>query len=327
MNNNYVANSKRYNNMVYNRVGNSGLKLPAISAGLWQHFGDTDAFAKCKDIICKAFDLGITHFDLANNYGTPAGSSEEIFGRVLNNELKNYRDEIIITTKAGYDMWPGPYGEWGSKKYMVASMDQSLKRLGVDYIDVFYSHRFDPETPLEETMGALDLMVRQGKALYVGISNYDLENTKKAVGILKDLGTPCLIHQPSYSMFNRWIEDGLKDFINDSGIGLITFQPMQRGLITNAFLDGIPTERAESLAEIGITEPRVAKARKLNEIAIKRGQSLAQMAVAWVLRDNKVASVLVGADKIEHIEDNVKALENTNFTEEELMTIDTILVN
>ncbi|MDA3929356.1 MAG: aldo/keto reductase [Prolixibacteraceae bacterium] len=313
--------------MVYNRVGNSGLKLPAISAGLWQHFGDTDAFAKCKDIICKAFDLGITHFDLANNYGTPAGSSEEIFGRVLNNELKNYRDEIIITTKAGYDMWPGPYGEWGSKKYMVASMDQSLKRLGVDYIDVFYSHRFDPETPLEETMGALDLMVRQGKALYVGISNYDLENTKKAVGILKDLGTPCLIHQPSYSMFNRWIEDGLKDFINDSGIGLITFQPMQRGLITNAFLDGIPTERAESLAEIGITEPRVAKARKLNEIAIKRGQSLAQMAVAWVLRDNKVASVLVGADKIEHIEDNVKALENTNFTEEELMTIDTILVN
>jgi L-glyceraldehyde 3-phosphate reductase len=325
MKSNYVANPDRYKNMIYNRVGKSGLKLPAISAGLWQHFGDTDAFAKCKDIICKAFDLGITHFDLANNYGNPAGSSEEIFGRVLNNELKSYRDEILITTKAGYDMWEGPYGEWGSKKYLVASMDQSLKRLGVDYIDIFYSHRFDPETPLEETMGALDLLVRQGKALYVGVSNYDLENTKKAVAILKSLGTPCLIHQPSYSMFNRWIEEGLKDFLTEEGIGMITFQPMQRGLITDAFLKGIPADRAASLAEIGITEPRVAKARKLNEIAINRGQTLAQMAVSWVLRDGKVASVLVGAEKIEHILDNVKALENLKFTADELSQIDKIL--
>ena len=325
MSSNYVANPHRYEKMVYNRVGNSGLKLPAISAGLWQHFGDTDPFDRCKNIICRAFDLGITHFDLANNYGNPPGSSEAIFGRVLNNELKSYRDEILITTKAGYDMWEGPYGEWGSKKYLVASLDQSLKRLGVDYVDIFYSHRFDPETPLEETMGTLDLMVRQGKALYVGISNYDLENTKKAVEILKKLGTPCLIHQPSYSMFNRWIEEGLKDYLTSEGIGCITFQPMQRGLITNNYLNGIPVDKAEILAEIGITEPRVAKARKLNEIAVKRGQSLAQMAVAWVLRDNQVASVLVGAEKIEHIEDNVKALENLHFTSEELKTIDAIL--
>ena len=321
----YVPNKNRYHGMKYNRVGKSGLKLPAISVGLWQHFGETDVYATCRDIICRSFDLGITHFDLANNYGNPPGSSEEIFGKILRTQLRGYRDEILITTKAGYNMWEGPYGEWGSKKYLVASMDQSLKRLGVEYVDMFYSHRFDPETPLEETMQTLDLFVRQGKALYVGISNYDLENTKKAVKILDELGTPCLIHQPSYSMFNRWIEDGLQDFLVEQGIGMITFQPMQRGLITNTYLNGIPAERAESLGEIGITEERVAKTRKLNEIAINREQSLAQMAIAWVLRNGKVSSVLVGAEKVAHIEDNIAALNNLEFSIEELSQIDSIL--
>jgi L-glyceraldehyde 3-phosphate reductase len=321
----YVANKNRYQGMKYNRVGKSGLKLPAISAGLWQHFGEDNVYATCRDIICRSFDLGITHFDLANNYGNPAGSAEETFGKVLRTQLKGYRDEILITTKAGYDMWEGPYGEWGSKKYLVASLDQSLKRLGVDYVDMFYSHRFDPDTPLEETMGALDLIVRQGKALYVGISNYNLEMTKKAVKILKGLGTPCLIHQPSYSMFNRWIEDGLQDYLEDEGIGSITFQPMQRGLITNTYLNGIPADKASQLAEIGITEERVAKARKLNEIAIKRGQTLAQMAIAWVLRGGKVTSVLVGANEVSHIEDNVAALNNLEFSKEELSQIDAIV--
>jgi L-glyceraldehyde 3-phosphate reductase len=321
---NYVPDKNRYQGMKYNRVGKSGLKLPAISAGLWQHFGETDVYATCRDIICRSFDLGITHFDLANNYGNPPGSSEEIFGKILRTQLHGYRDEILVTTKAGYDMWEGPYGEWGSKKYLVASMDQSLKRLGLDYVDMFYSHRFDPETPLEETMATLDLFVRQGKALYVGISNYNLENTRKAVSILKELGTPCLIHQPSYSMFNRWIEDGLQDFLSAEGIGCITFQPMQRGLITNTFLNGIPAERAQSLSEIGITEERVAKARMLNEIAIKRGQTLAQMAISWVLRNGKVTSVLVGAEKIVHIEDNIAALNNLQFSDGELKEIDLI---
>jgi L-glyceraldehyde 3-phosphate reductase len=322
---NYVPSKSRYQQMKYNRVGNSGLKLPAISAGLWQHFGETDIYATCRDIICQSFDLGITHFDLANNYGNPPGSSEEIFGKVLRNQLSGYRDEILITTKAGYDMWEGPYGEWGSKKYLVASMDQSLTRLGVDYVDMFYSHRFDPETPLEETMRTLDLFVRQGKALYVGISNYDLENSKKAIKILKDLGTPCLIHQPSYSLFNRWIEDGLQDFLLKEGVGMITFQPMQRGLITNTYLKGIPANQAAVLAEIGITEPRVAKARLLNEIAEKRGQTLAQMAIAWVLRNGKVSSVLVGASNVQQMMENIKTLENLDFTAEELQLIDDIL--
>ena len=323
---NYTPAKDRYQSgMIYNRVGKSGLKLPAISAGLWQHFGETDVYATCRDIICLSFDLGITHFDLANNYGNPAGSSEEIFGKVLKTQLHGYRDEILITTKAGYDMWEGPYGEWGSKKYMVASMDQSLKRLGVDYIDIFYSHRFDPETPLEETMGTLDLLVRQGKALYVGISNYDLENTKKAVKILKDLGTPCLIHQPSYSMFNRWIEDGLQDYLAQEGVGSITFQPMQRGVLTSAFLGGIPADRAQELAGIGITEDRVVKARKLNEIALKRDQTLAQMAIAWVLRGGKVSSVLVGANNPQQTRENVAALKNLSFTKEELDQIEAIL--
>jgi L-glyceraldehyde 3-phosphate reductase len=292
---------------------------------LWQHFGEDSVYSTCRDIICRAFDLGVTHFDLANNYGNPPGSSEEIFGKILRTQLRGCRDELLITTKAGYDMWEGPYGEWGSKKYLVASMDQSLKRLGVDYIDMFYSHRFDPDTPLEETMRTLDLFVRQGKALYVGISNYNLEMTKRAVKILKDLGTPCLIHQPSYSMFNRWIEDGLQDFLIEEGIGCITFQPMQRGLITNTYLNGIPSGRAAQLAEIGITEARVAKAKKLNEIAIKREQTLAQMAIAWVLRDGKVSSVLVGANEVSHIEDNVASLNNLEFSKEELATIDAIL--
>ncbi len=321
----YIPNKDRYQGMIYNRVGKSGLKLPAISAGLWQHFGEDDVYATNRDIICRAFDLGITHFDLANNYGNPPGSSEEIFGKILATQLQGYRDEILITTKAGYDMWEGPYGEWGSKKYLVASMDQSLKRLGVDYVDMFYSHRTDPDTPLEETMGTLDLFVRQGKALYVGISNYDLEMTKQAVRILKDLGTPCLIHQPSYSMFNRWIEDGLQDYLINEGIGSITFQPMQRGLITNTYLNGIPADRASELAEIGITEERVAKAKKLNEIAENRGQTLAQMAVSWVLRDGKVSSVLVGASEISHIKENVAALNNLDFSKEELVRIDEII--
>jgi len=310
--------------MIYNRVGKSGLKLPAISLGLWQHFGETDDFSSCRDIICRAFDMGITHFDLANNYGDPPGSSESIIGRVLGSELKSYRDEILISTKAGYDMWEGPYGEWGSKKYLVASLDQSLKRLGLNYVDIFYSHRFDPETPLEETMGALDLIVRQGKALYAGISNYDLENTRKAVKILKSLGTPCLIHQPSYSIFNRWIENGLKDYLNEEGIGSIVFQPLQRGALTDTFLNGIPADSAERLKQAGITEERITKSKKLNEIAKLRGQTLAQMAIAWTLRDGKVTSVLFGTGKMSHLENNIIALKNLNFSNEELNKIDAI---
>jgi L-glyceraldehyde 3-phosphate reductase len=319
------AAENRYGKMIYNRCGRSGLKLPAVSLGLWQHFGETDVYATCKDIVLRAFDLGVTHFDLANNYGVPPGSSEEIIGKIMQRELKRYRDEILITTKAGYGMWPGPYGEWGSKKVLVASLDQSLKRMGLDYVDMFYSHRPDPDTPLEETMGALDFIVRQGKALYVGISNYDLERTKAAVRILKDLGTPCLIHQPSYSIFNRWIEGGLLDFLAQEGIGTIVFQPLQRGLLTDAYLGGIPRDRSEQLAEIGITEPRVAKARKLNEVARKRGQTLAQMAIAWTLRGGRIASVLVGANRVSHIEDNVAALEHLEFSREDLEHIDRIV--
>lgn len=319
------AAATRYDRMIYNRCGKSGLKLPAVSLGLWQHFGETDAYATCREIVLRAFDLGVTHFDLANNYGVPPGSSEEIFGKILHRELSGYRDEILITTKAGYDMWPGPYGEWGSKKYLVASLDQSLKRMKVDYVDMFYSHRPDPDTPLEETMGALDLIVRQGKALYAGISNYGLDMTREAVRILKNLSTPCLIHQPSYSIFNRWIEDGLQKFLKDEGIGTIVFQPLQRGLLTDAYLNGIPADRSDKLAEIGITGPRVAKARKLNAIAGKRGQTLAQMAVAWTLRGGGTTSVLVGASRVSHIEDNVAALEHTEFAEEELEEIDKIV--
>ncbi len=322
---NYIADINRYKEMQYNRCGKSGLKLPAISLGLYQHFTHNNSYLTCRDILCKAFDLGITHFDLANNYGNPAGSSEEIAGDILKNELHAYRDEIIVSTKAGYDMWEGPYGEWGSKKYMIASLNQSLKRLKLEYVDIFYSHRFDPETPLEETMGALNHAVRQGKALYAGISNYDAENTKKAVKILKELGTPCLIHQPSYSIYNRWIENGLQDVLTEEGIGSIVFQPLQRGALTSAYFNGIPQDRLEMLRDWGITDERIAKSKKLDEIAKRRGQTLAQMAIAWTLRNGKVTSVLCGADNMKQIEENLQALKNLKFTNEELAEIDTIV--
>jgi len=320
----YSPNISRYKEMQYNRCGNSGLKLPAISAGLYQHFGNDNTYSHCKEIFCKAFDLGITHFDLANNYGNPAGSSEEIVGKILQSELPAYRDELIITTKAGYDMWQGPYGEWGSKKYMVASLNQSLKRLGLDYVDIFYSHRFDPQTPLEETMGALDLLVRQGKALYVGISNYDAENSKKAIQILKSLGTPCLIHQPSYSIYNRWIENGLQEILTSEGVGSVVFQPLQRGALTDAYFNGIPQEKAQLLKDWGITNDRIAKSKKLNEIAKRRGQTLAQMSIAWTLRGGKVTSVLCGASHTKQLEENVAALDNLDFSKSELTEIDVI---
>ena len=321
----YIASSTRYQEMKYNRCGKSGLKMPAISLGTWQHFGESDAFAINRAIVCRAFDLGITHIDLANNYGDPPGSTEEIIGKILRNDLRSHRDELIITTKAGYGMWEGPYGEWSSRKYLVASLDQSLKRLGLEYVDIFYSHRYDPETPLEETMAALDLIVRQGKALYIGLSNYNAETTAVALKILKDLGTPCLIHQPSYSMYNRWVEDGLLDLLEREGVGSVVFQPLQRGALTSAFLDGIPAASASSLREIGITEERVAKSRKLNELARERGQTLAQMSLAWVLRGGRVTSALVGAKVVAHVEDNVRALDNLEFSQEELDQIESIL--
>jgi L-glyceraldehyde 3-phosphate reductase len=321
----YLANPSRYNDMKYNRCGTSGLKLPAISLGTWQHFGDSDSYDVNRAIILRAFDLGITHIDLANNYGTPPGSTEEIIGKILRSDLASYRDEMIITSKAGYGMWEGPYGEWSSKKYLVASLDQSLKRLGLNYVDIFYSHRYDPETPLEETMSALDGIVRQGKALYVGLSNYDAPTTKVAIEILKSLGTPCIIHQPSYSMFNRWVEEGLLDVLQEEGIGSVVFQPLQRGALTNTFLEGIPSNSAASLQEIGITPERISKARKLDLIAMERGQTLAQMALAWVLRDNRVTSVLVGARLVAHVEDNIKALDNLEFSQEELDRIELII--
>jgi L-glyceraldehyde 3-phosphate reductase len=323
----YVASLTRYQGMKYNRCGNSGLKLPAISLGTWQHFGEADTYAVNRAIVCRAFDLGVTHIDLANNYGAPPGSSEEIIGKILRTDLCDHRDELIITTKAGYGMWEGPYGDWSSKKYLVSSLDQSLKRLGLDYVDIFYSHRYDPETPLEETMAALDQIVRRGKALYVGLSNYDVTHTKEALKILKELGTPCLIHQPSYSMYNRWIEEGLLDLLEREGVGSVVFQPLQRGALTDAFLDGIPVKSAASLREIGITEERVAKSQKLNVLARERGQTLAQMALAWALRGGRVTSVLAGAKCVAHIEDNVKALNNLDFCQEELDRIEAILAH
>jgi L-glyceraldehyde 3-phosphate reductase len=321
----YAANPARYQDMKYNRCGKSGLMLPAISLGVWQHFGESDLYATNRAIVCRAFDLGITHIDLANNYGTPPGSTEEIIGKILHTDLSAHRDELIITTKAGYGMWEGPYGDWSSKKYLVSSLDQSLKRLGLDYVDIFYSHRYDPETPLEETMAALDLIVRQGKALYVGLSNYDATRTAAALKILKELGTPCLIHQPSYSMYNRWIEDGLLDLLEREGVGSVVFQPLQRGALTDTFLNGIPAELAASLLEIGITKERVAKSQKLNVLARARGQTLAQMALAWALRGGRVTSVLAGAKIVAHVEENVKALDNLEFSQEELDKIETIL--
>lgn len=329
----YIADSKRYDRMVYNRCGRSGLKLPAISLGLWHNFGGVDSLENMRAILRRSFDLGITHFDLANNYGPPPGSAEENFGRILKQDFAAYRDEMIISTKAGYYMWPGPYGEWGSRKYLIASLDQSLKRMGLEYVDIFYSHRFDPNTPLEETMGALDSIVKQGKALYVGISSYDAGQTAEAIKILKELGTPLLIHQPRYNMFDRWIEDGLQDVLEEHGVGSIAFSPLAQGLLTNKYLQGIPEDSRASkdsspfLHPSDITEEKLSKIRRLNEIAKERGQSLAQMALAWVLRGGRVTSALVGVSRVSQIDDNVKALDNLEFSEEELKRIDEILMD
>lgn len=327
----YVPDEKRYSSMTYNRCGNSGLKLPAISLGLWNNFGGEDIVENQRQMLRKAFDLGITHFDLANNYGPPPGSAEENFGKILKQDFSSYRDELVISTKAGFHMWDGPYGDWGSKKYLVSSLDQSLGRMGLDYVDIFYHHRPDPETPLEETMAALDLIVRQGKALYVGISNYKAEETKKAIEILKEQGTPFIIHQASYSMLNRWIEDGLTDVLEDAGAGCIAFVPLAQGLLTDKYLNGIPQDsRAaknyiKSLSEKDVTPEVIEKVRKLNEVAENRGQSLAQMALMWVLQEKSVVSALIGASKVSQIEQNVAALENANFSEDELKEIEGIL--
>jgi L-glyceraldehyde 3-phosphate reductase len=326
----YQPDNNRYETMTYNRCGKSGLKLPAISLGLWHNFGGQDTFENGRSLIRRAFDLGITHFDLANNYGPPPGSAEENFGAILRKDFSGYRDEMVISTKAGYGMWPGPYGDWGSRKYLVSSLDQSLKRMGLDYVDIFYHHRPDPETPLEETMMALDHVVRQGKALYVGLSNYGVEETKQAIGILRELGTPLLIHQPAYSMFNRWVEDGLTDLLQEEGVGSIAFVPLAQGLLTNRYINGIPKDsRAlkpnSFLNEGDVSEEVLIKVRKLNEIAHERGQSLAQMALAWVLREQKITSALIGASKVSQLEENVATLDNLYFSEEEIKLIDEVL--
>ncbi len=324
----YIAKENRYDSMKYNRCGKWGLKLPAVSLGLWHNFGDIDSIENGRAMLRRAFDLGITHFDLANNYGPPPGSAEENFGKILKQDFTAYRDELIISSKAGYLMWPGPYGEWGSRKYLISSLDQSLKRMGLDYVDIFYSHRPDPDTPLEETMMALDRIVRSGKALYVGISNYPADMTKEAARILNELGTPCLIHQPRYSMFDRWIEEKLLDVLEDEGIGCIPFSPLAQGLLTDRYLKGIP-EGSRATREVFLKKEHVATAHdkivKLNEIAMKRGQSLAQMALAWVLKDKRITSVLIGASSVNQINDNVETLKNTFFTSEELVLINQIL--
>src|ERR671936_14373 len=322
----YVPVEDRYGHMQYRRSGRSGLLLPAISLGLWQNFGHERPLDTSRALVRRAFDLGITHFDLANNYGPPYGSAEENFGLIMRNDLRHFRDELVISTKAGYDMWPGPYGEWGSRKYLLASLDQSLRRLGLDYVDIFYSHRFDPETPLEETMGALDTAVRQGKALYVGISSYSAAKTREAAGILRDLGTPLLIHQPSYSMLNRWIEPELLDVLEDEGAGCIVFSPLAQGVLTDKYLRGIPegsrASRDGSLSPDTLTDQTLAKVRALNEIAAARGQSLAQMALAWALRDPRVTSALVGASSVAQLEANIGALDRLDFGDDELDEID-----
>jgi L-glyceraldehyde 3-phosphate reductase len=327
----YQANEKRYDTMIYNRCGNSGLKLSAFSLGLWHNFGSVNNYDNMVDLVTTAFDNGITHFDIANNYGPRPGSAEENFGHMLKNEIKPYRDEMIISTKAGYDMWAGPYGNWGSKKYLVSSLDQSLKRLGLDYVDIFYHHRPDPETPLEETMGALDHIVRSGKALYVGISNYSAEETDKAAKLLKKLGTPLLIHQPNYSMFNRWVEKDLINVLENNGVGSIAFCPLAQGLLTGKYLKGIPSDsraadiNSRFLSADSVTEEKVEKVRKLNLIAKERGQSMAQMALAWVLRGGHITTALIGASKSSQIIENTETLKNHMFTEEELKAIDEIL--
>jgi L-glyceraldehyde 3-phosphate reductase len=326
----YLASEQRYTTMHYNRVGRSGLKIPAISLGWWYNFGGLDQLENGRAIARRAFDLGVTHFDLANNYGPPPGSAEETFGLLLKQDFAPYRDELVISTKAGYDMWPGPYGEWGSRKYMLASLDQSLKRMGLEYVDIFYSHRPDKETPLEETMGALDSAVRQGKALYVGISNYSPEQTQKAAGILRDLGTPCLIHQPRYSLLDRWVENGLLETLEKEGIGCIVFSPLAQGQLTDRYLGGIPQgARATKTERVWLTPEDVKgnlpKTRKLNELALRRGQKLSQMALAWVLRKPQVTSALIGASSVPQLEENLAALSNLHFTEEELQAIEDIL--
>ncbi|RYZ89337.1 MAG: L-glyceraldehyde 3-phosphate reductase [Proteobacteria bacterium] len=323
-------NSNRYQNMQYNRCGNSGLKLPAISLGLWHNFGNVDDPANFREILLHAFDSGITHFDLANNYGPPPGSAETNFGKLLANDLKSHRDELVISTKAGYYMWEGPYGDWGSKKYLVSSLDQSLKRMGIAYVDIFYHHRPDPDTPLEETMAALDLIVRQGKALYVGLSNYKPTEAREAIAILKRLGTPCIIHQPKYSMFERSPEDGLFSVLEDEKIGCIPFSPLAQGMLTNRYLKGIPeTSRAAKatgfLQTAAITPEKLSQINQLNELALSRNQSLAQMALAWVLRQKSVTSVLVGASSAGQLSDSLKTLENLAFADEELTKIEKIL--
>jgi L-glyceraldehyde 3-phosphate reductase len=326
----YRANQERYASMKYNRCGKSGLKLPAVSLGLWHNFGGVTVFENSRAMLRRAFDLGITHFDLANNYGPPPGAAEENFGRIIKRDFKSYRDEMIISTKAGFTMWPGPYGDWGSKKYLVSSLDRSLQRMGLEYVDIFYHHRPDPETPLEETMAALDLIVRQGKALYVGISNYTPGETREAIRILKGLGTPCLIHQASYSMFNRWVEDGLLTVLQEEGVGCIAFSPLAKGLLTDRYLNGIPADSRAGgpgifLKPEDITEEKLVKVGRLNDLAASRGQSLAQMALAWVLRNNDVTSVLIGASKPSQIEDCVQTINRLDFSDQELEQIEEIL--
>ncbi|WP_432257239.1 L-glyceraldehyde 3-phosphate reductase [Raoultella ornithinolytica] len=326
----YQANAARYQTMEYRRCGRSGLKLPAISLGLWHNFGDETRVETSRQLLRHAFDLGITHFDLANNYGPPPGSAESNFGRILREDFLPWRDELIISSKAGYTMWDGPYGDWGSRKYLVASLDQSLKRMGLEYVDIFYHHRLDPETPLQETMRALDHLVRQGKALYVGLSNYPLEQAAEAVRILNDLGTPCLIHQPKYSMLERWVEDGLLDFLQAEGVGSIAFSPLAGGQLTDRYLQGIPADsRAASgsrfLQAEQLTEAKLEKVRQLNALAAARGQKLSQMALAWVLREEKVTSVLIGASKTTQLDDAVGMLANRHFGTEECAAIDAIL--
>ena len=326
----YLPSPDRYKNMIYRRCGRSGIKLPAVSLGLWHNFGDVDVMENFRAILHLAFDSGITHLDLANNYGPPPGTAEENFGRILHEDFRQYRDELIISSKAGYTMWDGPYGDWGSKKYLVSSLDQSLKRMRLEYVDIFYHHRPDPETPLEETMGALDLIVRQGKALYAGISNYPADEAEKAISILKRLGTPCLIHQPKYSMFERWVEGGLLDVLEKDGVGCIPFSPLAQGLLTNKYLHGIPEDSRAAkstgfLQKSQVTDERISQIKRLNDIALQRGQTLAQMALSWLLKDERVTSVLIGASKPAQLADSLKCLDNIKFSTEELAKIEEIL--
>jgi L-glyceraldehyde 3-phosphate reductase len=326
----YVAAATRYDSMLYNRCGRSGVRLPAVSLGLWHNFGGVDSYETGRAIVRRAFDLGVTHFDLAINYGPPPGSAEEDFGRILRDDLRPYRDELIISSKAGYLMWPGPYGEWGSRKYLLSSLDQSLKRMGLEYVDIFYSHRPDPDTPFEETMGALDSAVRQGKALYAGLSNYSAEQTRQACDVLYRLGTPCLIHQPKYSMFERWVEDGLLEVLGERGMGCIPFSPLAQGLLTDRYLHGIPDDSRAAkphgfLKRDQVTAERIDKAQRLNELAQRRGQSLAQMALAWVLKNPRITTVLIGASSVAQLEQNLGCLSNRNFGGDELAAIEAVL--